>query len=204
MTDVAELTEPSATARPAPDECRAAFVRVSDSAGFRSAPRLGAFLRFIVDATLSGRSETLKAYTIAVGALGRPHDFNPATDAIVRVEAGRLRTALGRYYIEGGGSDPIRIDLPRGCYVPEFRWNVPTSQRPEVLDIYVGLTELMTVRARNAVLFQEHRELRKVLARNLEVFKVNLRALEKSVGQALDQARSRQGATEPAEPAKSR
>jgi eukaryotic-like serine/threonine-protein kinase len=38
----------------------------------------------------------------------------------VRVEAGRLRTRLSLYYQTEGKGDPIRIELPKGGYVPEF------------------------------------------------------------------------------------
>jgi hypothetical protein len=38
----------------------------------------------------------------------------------VRVEAGRLRRALARYYGGAGSNDPVVIELPRGSYVPTF------------------------------------------------------------------------------------
>ena len=53
-----------------------------------------AFLSFIVEETLAGRSSQLKGYTIAVAVYGRPERFDPQVDPIVRVEAGRLRRAL--------------------------------------------------------------------------------------------------------------
>jgi adenylate cyclase len=43
----------------------------------------------------------------------------------VRIEAGRLRRALERYYLVAGQSDPIRIDIPKGSYVPVFASCVP-------------------------------------------------------------------------------
>jgi hypothetical protein len=56
--------------------------------------------------------------------LGRSPSFDPKTDPIVRVEAGRLRARLGAYYQNEGKHDAILIDLPKGGYVPEF------SERP--------------------------------------------------------------------------
>lgn len=103
-------------------DCRAALARLIASPQLSPAPRLAAFLEFVVDRTLAGHAKSLKAYTIAVGALGRSQDFDPATDAIVRVEAGRLRRALARYYAGDGGADAVIISLPRGGYVPSFRW----------------------------------------------------------------------------------
>jgi hypothetical protein len=95
--------------------------RITADNAFRGAPRLSHFLTFVVEATLAGRAATIKAYTIAVEAFGRGSDFDPQNDPIVRVEAGRLRAALARYYTGPGCDDPLVIELPRGTYVPVFR-----------------------------------------------------------------------------------
>lgn len=102
-------------------EMRAALERVLASSGLRSSPQLAAFLRFIVEATLRGRADSIRAYTIGTGALGRDADFDPQSDPIVRVEANRLRRALAVYYEGVGADDPIAIDVPPGRYVPVFR-----------------------------------------------------------------------------------
>ncbi len=94
--------------------------RICAGTAFRGSLRLTRFLTFVVETTLAGKSDTVKAYTIAVEALDRGSDFNPESDPIVRVEAGRLRHALARYYAEAGRNDAVVIDLPRGTYVPVF------------------------------------------------------------------------------------
>lgn len=99
---------------------RAGLVRVLASDAFRAAPQLSAFLSFIVERAVEGRSSELKGYTIAVEAFGRSADFDPQTDPIVRVEAGRLRRALAQYYAGEGAADPLRITMPVGAYVPAF------------------------------------------------------------------------------------
>src|SRR5215204_3926220 len=99
---------------------RAALARVVASEPFRHAPRLVAFLTFVVEKTLSGDAAAIKGYTIATQALGRPDDFDPQTDPIVRVEAGRLRRALQTYYAGEGADDPVRIAIPLGSYVAGF------------------------------------------------------------------------------------
>lgn len=103
-------------------DARAALERIVGSDRFAASPRLANFLRFVVETTLSGQSECLKGYTVGVGALGRPDSFDPQTDPIVRVEAVRLRRALARYYAGAGARDPVVIEMPRGRYVPRFRW----------------------------------------------------------------------------------
>ena len=96
------------------------LMRICASTAFRGSLRLTRFLTFVVETTLAGKSDTIKAYTIAVEALDRGGNFNPESDPIVRVEAGRLRRALARYYTEAGRNDAVIIDLPRGTYVPVF------------------------------------------------------------------------------------
>ena len=56
----------------------------------------------------------MKGYTIGVEVFGRPADFDAQSDALVRVEAGRLRRRLVEYYAGEGAADPVRIELPRG------------------------------------------------------------------------------------------
>lgn len=59
-------------------------------------------------------------YAIGVKVFGYASDFNPQYNPAVRVQAGRLRNALNRYYQQEGVHDPIRIDIPKGTYVPAF------------------------------------------------------------------------------------
>src|SRR3954447_23247822 len=88
-------------------EARDALSRVLGSEEFRASPNLTAFLNFIVERTLEGREDTIKAYTVATQVLGRPESFDPQVDPIVRVEATRLRRSLERYY--GRSADPLLI-----------------------------------------------------------------------------------------------
>jgi hypothetical protein len=107
---------------PTADEVRRQLGRLLESSAFRDSLRLTSFLKFVVEAALDGKSDRIKSYTIAVGALGRGPAFDPQADPIVRVEAGRLRQALARHYATIGCSDPILIEMPRGAYVPVFTW----------------------------------------------------------------------------------
>jgi hypothetical protein len=59
----------------------------------------------------------------------RPDDFDPGIDPIVRIQAVRLRRSLERYYLLSGHDDPVRIELPRGGYIPLLRWATP-AERP--------------------------------------------------------------------------
>ena len=98
----------------------AALERILSQPDFQASPRLSSFLRFVVTETLAGRSDRLKAFTVASMALGHDENFNPKTNSVVRVQAGRLRQALEHYYKGPGRLDSCEIHLPRGSYVPEF------------------------------------------------------------------------------------
>ncbi len=109
-----------ASQAPSPDEIRAQADRMIASDELSRSPQLGAFLRFVVDAVLQGKSDRIKAYTIGVDVLRRDARFDPQLDPIVRVEATRLRRTIDRYYAGPGKADVVRIDLPRGSYIPTF------------------------------------------------------------------------------------
>jgi eukaryotic-like serine/threonine-protein kinase len=102
------------------ERVRAQLDRILASAAFADAERASSFLRFVVERALEGRSGETKEFVIAVEALGRNTSFDPKSDPIVRVEAGRLRDRLSSYYEDEGEADRVLISLPKGGYVPEF------------------------------------------------------------------------------------
>ncbi|HKH62741.1 MAG TPA: hypothetical protein VKA49_17985 [Flavitalea sp.] len=81
------------------------------------------FLQYIVEESIHGNSNRLKEYTIAVNVLHKPIDFNTQENGIVRIHAARLRRILDIYYKEHGVIDFIRISIPKGTYIPQFRKN---------------------------------------------------------------------------------
>jgi hypothetical protein len=87
---------------------------------FRRKPRVSAFLEHAVRETLDGNEIRLKEYSIAVSVFGRPEDFDPRMDSIVRVEARRLRQTVDIYYSGEGAEDTVFIQFRRGTYVPVF------------------------------------------------------------------------------------
>ncbi|KAA5602939.1 hypothetical protein [Blastochloris sulfoviridis] len=95
-----------------------ALAQVMASGRLRSAVQLRRFLAFVVEESLAGRGDKLKAYTIATRALGRPSDFDPGKDPIVRVEATRLRAALTAYYADEGRDAALRFHMLPGSYRP--------------------------------------------------------------------------------------
>jgi TolB-like protein/Tfp pilus assembly protein PilF len=119
--DAGEGVAPSNPEAIALDQIQAHLERIIASGAFDASRRNRAFLRFVVEETLAGRGDRIKAYAIGTSVLQRDESFNPQADPIVRIEAARLRRSLERYYLIAGQNDPIRIDIPKGSYVPSFR-----------------------------------------------------------------------------------
>ncbi len=115
---------------PNADEIRAQLERIVASPEFPTVGRGAAFLTYIVEEALAGRASRLKGYSIALEIFRRDEHFSQ-DDPVVRIEAGRLRRAIERYYLVAGQIDPIRIDIPKGGYVPVFTWNCPASANRE-------------------------------------------------------------------------
>src|SRR5436305_7341777 len=86
-------------------QIRAQLDRILASKAFDGAERAKSFLTFVVTTALEGRSEDIKESVIAVEALARSTDFDPKTDPIVRVEAGRLRSRFKTFYEAEGLND---------------------------------------------------------------------------------------------------
>ena len=97
---------------------REQLVRILNSGPFHQSQRRQRFLEYLVNETLAGRGERLKAYNVALEVFERPETFDPVIDPLVRIEAARLREKLREYYGTDGQDDVIHIDLPKGTYAP--------------------------------------------------------------------------------------
>src|SRR5215813_8487327 len=96
--------------------------RILNTPPLVSSPSLSRFLRYVVEETVAGRSGAIKEYTLGLNVFDRGEEFNPRLDPIVRVQARNLRSRLEKYYETQGTEDPIRIELPKGTYVPLFHY----------------------------------------------------------------------------------
>ena len=110
---------------PSEESIRAALRKLSASPRFASSERLCRFLTFTVEETLAGKTGQLKETTLGAEVFGRKPDYDPRLDAVVRIEAVKLRARLKEYYDNEGRDDAVRIDLPKGGYVPAFSIRQP-------------------------------------------------------------------------------
>jgi adenylate cyclase len=104
-----------------PKNIKEQLQRILTSPEFKATRQQRKFLRFVVSETLAGKAQEIKGYTVATRVFRRKMDFDQATDPIVSIQANKLRRALERYYLLTGKQDRIRIDLPKGTYVPTFQ-----------------------------------------------------------------------------------
>ena len=116
-------------------DAREALGRIHAAGLLSTSPKLEAFLRYVVVEELEGRGDGISAYSIAVNALNRPASFDPQSDPVVRVFAGRLRTVLTDYYDGPGKADQVRIAIPKGNYRPEFTRLQPVPSAVPVEEI---------------------------------------------------------------------
>lgn len=108
-------------------EVQVQLERLLRSEGFSRTERPGRFLTFLVEHALRGEAAKVTEYALAVEVFNRKSSFDPASDPIVRVEAGRLRRRLHEYYETQGCHDPVRIEIPPRTYVPVFCRRVPEA-----------------------------------------------------------------------------
>jgi len=113
---------------------KAQMERILNSPEFKATDAQRAFLRYVVEKTLAGHADAIKGYTVATEVFGRHKDFDQATDPVVSIQANKLRRALERYYLVGGQNDPVRIEIPKGSYVPLFQKQRPLTQKRPVQD----------------------------------------------------------------------
>lgn len=111
---------------PPADQVLDALERILASDVFARSERARDLLRYLVEQDVAGNADRLKGFSIGVDVFHKDDQFDPATDTVVRVQAGRLRDLLQQYYEGDGAADPLRISVPRGSYVPEYHVADPT------------------------------------------------------------------------------
>jgi hypothetical protein len=103
-----------------PAEKRDAVEKILASETFARSDQLRRFLQYVCEMEIGGRAAELNEYMIGVDVLHRPKGYSPANDSSVRSRAYELRQRLERYYEHESADGPIRIELPKGSYVPLF------------------------------------------------------------------------------------
>jgi hypothetical protein len=99
---------------------------------FARSQRLTKLLEYVCGKHFEGLDAQVCEYSIATEVLGRPAEFDPAEDAIARVEIHRLRKKLRDYYAAEGSRQPLKIIIPPGMYTPVFQQDASLATTPPI------------------------------------------------------------------------
>ena len=107
------------------EDVQLACHEILQSNAFLRAPSMTRLLSFLVDQAISGRTEETCEYAIGIEVFNRkPNTYNTSEDPIVRVQIGRLRCKLNKYYVNSGKNADIEIFIPLGSYMPIIRHRI--------------------------------------------------------------------------------
>ena len=125
-------------------ERRALVQRVLWSREVARSERIRDFLTYVCDHALEDQDAQVHEQEIGHKVFGRPADYNPHDDNIVRVTAGNTRRKLEQYFISDGISEPVILEIPKGKYTPIFR-------ERDASDVGEAASSLLQVEAKLAV-----------------------------------------------------
>jgi hypothetical protein len=113
-------------------EKRESLEAVLSSATFARSAQLRALLKYICEREMAGQAQELTEYQIAVDVLGRRKTVDLADDASVRNRAYELRQRLEKYYSTEQPHSAVRLEIPRGGYVPQYTRPLATAPAERV------------------------------------------------------------------------
>lgn len=120
------------------DDVRDELRQILGSRFFLKSAKLSCFLSTAVEYLLAGKTDSFKEYTVGTEVYGRPADYDPTIDTIVRTEARRLRAKLKDYYLDAPIDQRVRINLVAGSYVPVIEAASHTHQSTVSLNAQTG------------------------------------------------------------------
>ncbi len=100
-------------------------MRITASRSLGRSRLLSEFLLYIADRQIRGLASDITEQQIGIHVFGRAAGYDSNEDNIVRSYARSLRKRIAEYFVTEGGDEALRLDIPRGGYVPVF------SQRPD-------------------------------------------------------------------------
>lgn len=94
--------------------------RIVASSTFARSAQLPKLLLYICRMAIADRIDEINEQRIGIEVFGRSPDYDPGVDGIVRSHATRLRQRLELYFTGEGRHEMLRMEIPRGGYVPRF------------------------------------------------------------------------------------
>jgi hypothetical protein len=105
--------------------------RIVSSRSLGRSPLLSSFLLYVCDRHLRGKASEITEQQIGVHVFGRMEGYNSNDDNIVRNYARTLRKRMEDYFASEGQDEELRVDIPRGAYIPVFTLKQGERARPE-------------------------------------------------------------------------
>lgn len=103
---------------PMQDAIRAYLDRIAESKFLGRSTRRSALIEYLLRLEAANEGEKIKAYSIGIDVFGKSTDFDTTTDSSVRVEVGRLRTAIALFEASEWADTEIKVEIPVGTYRP--------------------------------------------------------------------------------------
>lgn len=112
---------------PLPDQhvCWSLLERIAASPQLKRAVRLQELLFYIGKQSLKDGSDTIHEQQIGVDVFRRPKGYDTSADNIVRTNVSDLRKRVEAYFESEGADETLFMEIPRGSYVPVFRYRAP-------------------------------------------------------------------------------
>ena len=117
---------------PDSEKCWALIERVAGSSQLKRAPRLQELLFYISKRSIKEGCDRVHEQEIGSQVFGRPETYDTSYDNIVRTNISDLRKRIEHYFNSEGRQEKLIMELPRGSYVPVFRF------RLEELEVETG------------------------------------------------------------------
>jgi hypothetical protein len=111
--------------------CWALLERVAASPQLRRAARLQELLFYIGKRSLKDGSESVHEQQIGMEVFRRPKGYDTSADNIVRTNVSDLRKRIEAYFEADGGDETLVMEIPRGSYVPVFKYRVLEPAIPD-------------------------------------------------------------------------
>lgn len=130
------------------DAIREQLAKILESPLFANSKRCSRMLQYTVECALTGPAEHVRERTLGIEVFERAPDYDTSRDPVVRTTAGDIRKRIAQYYQQAGHDGEIRIGLPPGSYVPEFRMPPRCDPAPILEASPVPVTHSRPQRAR--------------------------------------------------------
>lgn len=121
----------SISSQPPPNDAPAPDLRVNPrwqiierillTSPFQKSTNLHGLLSYLAEHSILGRTDALTERQIGIAVFGKPPGYSPAEDSAVRVHVRQLRLRLHEYFAQEGRNEILRVDIPKGSYLLEFK-----------------------------------------------------------------------------------